>query len=320
MFTANPTTSAPFGFSRGWETFASRSPSDEGPATSPFDDAAKWLESHKDDRFLLFVHARGGHPPWDVASEELKELAPAGYAGSLDPKHGGEGLGKARRAGLARPLTDADRERAFALHAKGVAQHDAALGRLVAQIRTLGREADTTFIVTGDVGVDAAAHVPFLDDDALDEATLAIPLVVHGPGTPPRARVAIPTSGVDIARTALDALGLVAPREMRGESLFLTAQRTAQIPDRASLATTATRFSARWGGFVLVGAREREAKLCNLSLEPDCVSDVRATHPIAAEIMHGLVFDELTGKKPSAPAPRAAIDAPTAAALRAWGR
>ncbi len=321
MFTANPTTNATYGFARGWETFSARSPLDEAPATAVFEDVAKWLDTHKTDRFLVVVHARGGHPPWDVTSDEMKDLAPADYSGSLDPKHAGEMLAKVRRNGPSRLFTDADRERAFALHNKSVLAHDAALGRLVAHVKNIGREADTTWIVTGDVGIDAAAHAPFLEDDTLDENALAVPLVVRAPGKPVRAHVASPTASVDLARTALEALGLEPPPALRGDSLWAVALRGAQGPQRPRIATTTTRFSARWAGFVLSGTRDREAKLCSLSLEADCMSDVRATHPLAAELLHGLVFDELSapaGMAPPVPI-RAVPDPPTAAGLRAWG-
>ena len=337
MFTANPTTGAPFGFTRGWETFSARSPADEGAATAVFDDVERWLDGHKEDRFLVVVHARGGHPPWDVAGDE-KELAPAGYSGSLDAKHAGEMLAKVRRSASTKLFTDADRERAFALHTKAILAHDAALGKLVTHVRSLGRESDTTWIVTGDVGIDAAAHAPFLEDDALDESSLAVPLVVRAPGAPMCARVSSPTASADLARTALEALGLPPPPQLRGESLWTIAQRGSDGPERSRIATTTTRFSARWSGFVLAGTRDREGKLCNLGLEPDCVSDVRATHPLAAEIMHALAFDELSRGGPAAsavgPGPPAAsgeprrapvppshptLDAASAAALRAWG-
>ena len=323
MFTANPTTSAAYGFGRGWETFTGRSPIEEAPATAVFDDVEKWLDTHKDDRFLIVVHARGGHPPWDVTNDEMKDLAPAGYSGSLDPKHAGELLAKVRRNGPSRLFTDADRERAFALHNRSVLAHDAALGRLVAHVKTIGREADTTWIVTGDVGIDAASHAPFLEDDTLDEAALAVPLIVRAPGKSARAHVSSPTASVDLARTALEALGLEPPPQLRGDSLGSVALRGAQGPERPRIATTTTRFSARWSGFVLSGTRDREGKLCNLSLEPDCVSDVRATHPLAAEILHAVVFDEL-GARPAAAAPvatttRVVPDGPTSAGLRAWG-
>ena len=307
MFTANPTTGAPYGFTRGWETFAARSPVEDAPATAVFDDVEHWLDGHKEDRFLVVVHARGGHPPWDVVSGDEKELAPAGYTGSLDAKHAGEMLAKVRRSGASKLFTDADRERAFALHAKAVLAHDAALGKLIAHVKSLGREADTTWIVTGDVGIDTSAHAPFLEEDSLDEGALAVPLIVRAPGVPVRARVSSPTSSVDLARTALEALGLPPPSQLRGESLWTIAQRGPQGPERPRIATSTSRFSARWSGFVLSGSRARESKMCNLALEADCVSDVRATHPLAAEMLHALVFEELS--RPAAPVPTTTLGA-----------
>jgi arylsulfatase A-like enzyme len=322
MFTANPTTSATYGFTRGWETFAARSPTEEGPATAVFEDVERWLDGHKEERFLVVIHARGGHPPWDVAGDE-KDLPPANYAGSMDAKHAGEVLAKVRKQASTKLFTDADRERAFALHGRALAAHDVALGKLVAHVRAIGRDVDTTWIVTGDVGVDAAAHAPFLDEDVLDESVLSVPLVVRAPGPPIRARVASPTTSVDLARTVLEALDLAPPPQLRGDSLWTVAQRDVQAPERARIATTTSRFSARWSGFVLVGTRDREGKLCNLSLEPECVSDVRATHPLAAEIMHGLAFEDLARsgdpKKPATPPVHPPADAATGVSLRAWG-
>lgn len=322
MFSANPTTTAPYGFARGWETFVARLPGEGAPATAIFDDAGQWLDAHKDERFFLVVHARGGHPPWDVTSEELKELPPQGYQGGLEPKHAGEALAKARKAG-GRSFTDSDRERAFALHTKALAAHDAALGALVARVRSIGRDKDTVWIVTSDVGVDAAARVPFLEDDSLEEGALAIPLVLRGIGHRPRERVSTATSGVDVARTILESFGLPPPPQLRGESLWAAlAQRP--IVERPLVAATTTRFSARWGAFAVIGAREREVKVCNLSLDPDCVSDVRPSHPFAAEALHSLAWSEIVEKgargRGEPPLGRANLDEATSAALRVWGR
>ena len=319
MFTANPMTTAPFGFQRGFETFVPQLGGDDVSAVSIFDAVTRWLDGHKTDRFFLVIHARGGHPPWDVTSDEVKDLPPTGYSGSLEPKRGGEGLAKARKGG-SRMLPDADRERAFALHAKTIAAHDVALGKLASHLRALGRENDTAWIVTSDVGVDAAAHVPFLEEETLDEGALAIPLVAKLPNATLQSRVAASTSGIDVARTVLDALALTPPAQLRGESLWSMAQKGAHPAERPVVALTASRFSARWAGFALVGARDKESKLCNLLLDPDCVSDVRATHPLAAEILHGIVFDELVGGAPPNPTPRVIADPTTAAALKAWGR
>lgn len=310
MFTANPSTTAPYGFARGWETFVARLPGEgaanssatadpPNPATVVFEDAGRWLDAHKDDRFFLVVHARGGHPPWDVTSEELKELPPANYQGSLEPRHAGEALAKARKAGNGRLFADPDRERAFALHGRALTAHDAALGALVARMKTNGRANDTVWIVTGDVGVDAAAHVPFLEEESLEEGALGVPLVLRAPTKGPRERVPTATSGVDVAPTILEAFGLPPPSHLRGESLWnIAAQKKAGFAgvERPLIAATTTRFSARWGAFAVVGSKEREVKVCNLSLDPDCVSDVRPSHPLAAEVLHSLAWNELVGR------------------------
>jgi arylsulfatase A-like enzyme len=356
MFTGNPTTTAPYGFSRGWETFVSRLPGEEAPATALFEDVRRWLDGHKDDRFFLVIHARGGHPPWDMTSEELKELPPTGYAGSLEPKSAGEALAKARKAGGGRLFADPDRERAFALHSKALVAHDVALGALVSHVRTLGREKDTVWIATGDIGIDAAARVPFLEEETLEEGALAVPLVIRAPDSRGATqRVTTATSGVDIAPTILEALALPPPTQLRGESLWTIAahsQKKSHSAERPLLASTKTRLSARWGAFALTGVRDREVKVCNLLLDPDCVSDVRPSHPLAAEALHALAWNELAliaaareqgsgstsasaaaGKTasptaPAAPAPPTAAldgkkviaDGPTSAALRVWGR
>lgn len=333
MFTANPMTTEPFGFGRGWETFVARLPGEEEPATAVFDDAARWLDANKTERFFVVVHARGGHPPWDVTSDELATLPPRDYQGGLEPKHAGEALGKARSAG-GRGFADTDRERAFALHARALAAHDTAIGTLAARLRSLGREKDTVWIVTGDIGVNAAARVPFLEDELLQEGALAIPLVIHTPSSSPAdERVAAPTSSVDIAPTILEALGLEPPPHLQGESLWKIATRPEGLPERPLVASTTTRLSARWGSFAVIGAGDRETRVCDLALDPDCVSDVRPSHPLAAEALRALAWRETVLRQPGeqgagSPGARPAqrkrtlvvADGPTSAALRAWGR
>ena len=335
MFTANPTTTAPFGFARGWETFGPRLPAEDAPATAVFDDVGPWLDAHKDERFFLVIHARGGHPPWDVSSDELKELPPAGYNGALEPKHAGEALAKARKTGMGRSFADPDRERAFALHGRALVAHDVALGALVAHLKTLGRDKDTAWIVTGDIGIDAAAHVPFLEEESLEENALAVPLILRGvDGVHLKEHVSSATSSVDIAPTILEALGLPPPA-LEGQSLWSLAEGRKSATERPLIAETTTRFSARWGAFAVLGAKDREVKVCNLSLDPDCATDVRASHALAAEALHELAWSELVVKappkppapvtaRPEAPAAdassRVVADGPTSAALKVWGR
>jgi hypothetical protein len=320
MFTANPTTGAAFGFDRGWDSFVAHDPLEDGAATVVFEDAAAWIEAHRQERFLVVVHARGGHPPWDATPEELKSMPPLGYFGILEPRRAAEGLSKARRRGH---FKEEDRVRAWALYDRALDDEDGALGRLLGGLRTAGREDDTAVIVTGDVGPGEAQSVPFVDVDTLDEALLATPLVVHWPHADALSgrQVDAPTSPEDLARTVLGALGLAPPPAFQGADLAAAAQGALMPSERPLAATCGGRFAVRWGPFVLVGVHEREARMCDLSLDPTCVADVRATSPLALEPLHRWAIDALAPAVPF-PFPRegAVLDQHTVSALVRWGR
>ena len=321
MFTANPTTGAAFGFDRGWDSFVAHDPLDEIPATQVFDEAAAWIEAHAAERFLLVVHARGGHPPWDATPDEVKSMPPQGYFGILEPHRAAESLAKARK----RPghFKEEDRVRAWALYDRAVDAHDQALGRLLAALRTAGREDDTVTIVTADTAANETTSVPFVDADTLDEPLLLTPLVVRWPHDDALSgrRVDAPSGPEDLARTMLDALALVPPTMFQGIDLANVARGVVVPSQRPLAAMYGGRFAMRWGPFVLVGVHERETRMCDLSLDPTCVADVRATSPLALEPLRRWAKEALA---PAPPLPfarePATLDQRTGAALVRWGR
>lgn len=305
--TGNPTTTADFGFARGFETFLAAMPgSGAGPAV--FDEAARWLREHESKRFLLVVHARGAHPPWDTTGEALKRLPPDGYMGPVEPQHAGEILAKARRTPPIVRLTDADRTRAAALWSLAIADHDAGLGRLLDALRESKHDGDTLVVVTSDVGVPDRAWIS--DGDPLDEGTLAVPLVVRGPGVVAKTRTSIPTTHVDIARTTLLGMGLAPPATFTGNDL-----RAPSPTPRPRLAALGARRSLRWQGFILRTDGKRE-ELCDLSLDSACAQDATASSPLALDLLRRAALEQ----PPAVKAAPAYPGAPTLAALRAWGR
>ncbi len=321
FFTSNPTTGAAFGFDRGWSTFEAHGPTEEGPAVKVLDLAATWIGDHKGERFLVVIHARGGHPPWDVTAEELKSLEPQNYTGGLDAKHAAELLSHARAAPGSLRFGDADRARAWSLYDLAMQAHDAAIGRLRAALKAAGRDADTTLVVTADVGINAAAHIPFAEASSLDEEALWTPLIVQLPrGEYAGTRVSTATSGQDIARTALGILGLAPPSAFGGVDLIDLAGGRVSPFARPLMATLGDRFELRWGAYAETGQRDRETKLCDLSLEPACVSDVRATYPLVASLLHAAAFRALVTTNTRPTREPATIDPATAAALRMWGK
>jgi hypothetical protein len=325
MFTANPTTGKVFGFDRGWDTYVSHSPNDTTPPMQVFDDAAAWISAHKDLRFFVVIHARGAHPPWDVTLDELKALAPDNYNGNFDPGHGAEILAHWRK--VPGRATDADRTRAWALWSRALEQTDTAFGKLLDSLREAGRDEDTAILLTGDIGVSESSTLPLPEEGALDETALAVPLLIRLPDRELAGRrVALPTSSVDLAKSTMRALGLAPPASFLGLDLIGLANGEDAPRDRPLLATTAARFALRWGSFVLAGTREHETRLCDLTLEPACITDVRKSYPIALEIMHRAAHDAVggpgshVGDKNAVAREPAFIDPETEAALEAWGK
>jgi arylsulfatase A-like enzyme len=354
LFTAVPTTGAAFGFARGWDTFVEHAPDlgeAPGAAVAPFDDAARWISDHvaSGERFLVVIHARGAHPPWDATPEEMRVLPPQDYSGGIDPKRAAELLARARpqtgpgpRASMR--LNDGDRTRAWALYALALKEHDAALGRLLAALKAAGRDGDTLVVVTGDVGL-GEARAPFEDPDPLSEPALATSLVVRFPPTSAAAgapspsgaapvgslvgrRVGAPTTSADIARTVVDAFGLAPPTAFDGEDLarIAVAGATLDARGRPLLAVAGARFSLRWGSFVLRGNQGEPlgqdsppgevTKLCDVSLEPECTSDVRGAFPLALTALRR----ELALEAQSAHPPVPVVETPTLqASLKLWG-
>jgi arylsulfatase A-like enzyme len=319
MFTADPTTGALFGFARGWDNFVAHDPLEDVPGARVFDDAAAWISAHSSAPFFVLVHARGGHPPWDAAADDLKTMPPQGYLGMIDPRRAAEALAKARKH-PARFKED-DRARAWALYDHAIDEHDVALGRLLSSLRAAGRETDTMVIVTGDVAANEGAPVPFGDSDTLDEPLLATPLVVRWPIPDALAgrREESPTSAVDLARTVLDSLGLSPPAAFQGVDLRGLAQGSVVPGQRPLAATRGARFSLRWGTYVLSGIHAHESRLCDLSLDPACIADVRGTSPLALEAIRRFALGALSSRARRREL-RPTLDEHTTAALVRWGR
>jgi arylsulfatase A-like enzyme len=154
MFTSVPTSFAAFGLAEHWDRFESYSPVDDVSASEPFSQALSWLAAHPQSSSprLVLIHARGGHPPWDLSRQESEALPPADYAGRLQPRRGALILKEIRDRPqrTLRRLSEADWIRLSAMQQATLSDQDAALGKLVDALRADGTWADTLLIVTTD--------------------------------------------------------------------------------------------------------------------------------------------------------------------------
>ncbi len=323
FFTGNPHTFEPFGFARAWDRFASFSPVDGAPAVAPLREAARFVAEHLTDRAaraLVVVHARGGHPPWDVAPRDAEAMPPADYLGPIDPRRAAQVLARARGKRAPLRLGEGDRVRIAALHDAAALGHDGAVGELIEAIRRAGAWDETLFVVTSDAAT-SSARVPFGEGDDLSEDVLATPLWLRLPrGAAAGTVVAAPTTTVDVTATALAALGLAPPRDLEGTDLAPAAL-GAPLAPRALLATLGSRYATRWGSQVLSGESGRVPALCDLARDAACATDAGRVAPFTVEALFGATWraDAAAHAKRRGPREPAAIDDATAAALAAWG-
>lgn len=326
MFTAVPGTFPAFGFEQGWDQYASFSPVKDAPVSAPIEEARKWLERELDNpsvRRLVVVHAAGVHPPWDVTKEEAAHLPPEEYSGLLDPRRGGVVLGRMRnhKRGQKR-LGDDDWKRLRAMEGVSLGKQDAALAQLIELLRSKGAWDSTLFFVVGDVGRGEPPELPFEPAGELDEERLSVPLLVKFPEQKLAAKdLGYPVTSMDIATTALDFLGIGAPRDAEGLDLYRVAEGEEPLQGRALVATLAGHYATRLGSFLLSGQPGSVPKLCVLDVDPACTADAFATRLITGRTVWQATFDEFARAEKARIAPRepASIDPDLGAALSAWG-
>jgi arylsulfatase A-like enzyme len=324
MFTGCPTTFEPFGFARGWDKYATFSPIEGVPSVAPIAEAAQWTVAHmKADhaKALVVVHARGGHPPWDVTLSEAAKLAPFDYSGSMEPRRAGQLIARARGKHSRYRLSDGDRVRMWALYELALAGQDRAIGSFVDALKHAALWDQTLFVVTGDVSTAADSRAPFGDGEDLSEELLALPLWVHFPGgTLAGARVDVPTTMVDISRSALQALRLPIPEAFEGLDLLAVGAGAVPVGGRPLFATLGPRYSLRLGDFVLSGSDGKPPALCDTKADPVCDADRAEKMPRTAAHMFRMAYDaRVAAAAQRRPREAAVVDANTAAALQVWG-
>jgi hypothetical protein len=329
MFTGVPTTFAAFGFNVGWDDYVSQSPVADLPAETPLVDAARWLgqrlDQNRDALRFVVVHARGTHPPWDLTKEQTAQLLPADYGGVIDARRGGVTLGKIRRqtAKVQRRLNDEDTQRLAAFMKAAWAKQNSALESIISTLKRKEAWDDTLFIFAGDTANPELPAIPFDPVGQLREDQLTVPLIVKFPGRLHAGQsFDRPVTTVDLTRTILDAIDLMLPEPVEGESLLDAVSDREPLLTRTLVATLGQRYVSRTGVWLLSGELGTRPKLCQTDIDPMCVDDQFGKMPLVARALWKWTAQELgrarrAGKK--APREPASIDPETAAALTVWG-
>ena len=158
------------------------------PADKVMDAALAWLDGHKHDPFLAWIHLYDPHSPYEPPEP-------------FRSQHGGRGL-----AGLY------DGEIAFA---------DAQVGRLVSWLRTNALDERTVMVVMGDHGEGLGSHGEGTHGYFIYDYAVRVPLLVTTPFPELRGvRVDSQVSAVDVFPTLLALAGVGSGAKVHGRSLL----------------------------------------------------------------------------------------------------
>jgi hypothetical protein len=215
--------------------------SGELDAKAIVDRALAWLDTHRDDRFVLYLHFLDAHTPYAPPKDKIALFADPAYGGKI-----GDTFADADGANAGR-YDDADKKKIVALYDAGVRHIDEQIGRLVDALAQSGRLDHTALLVTADHGEEFWDHGHFFHGQSLYDELLHIPLIVRVPGAaPPGTVVQRSVRMIDLAPSLLDWAGLPAPATFQGRKLA----EAIQAPDAAGddLVATATQaqFATRY--------------------------------------------------------------------------
>ncbi len=289
FMTGVPTSSAEFGFDRGFESFFTARPQEDKAATEPLSQAVAWMKSAlgSEGPMLSIVHLRGAHPPFDIPRDRARELPPREYGGDLTPRRAAIQLGSiGRRPKHRQNMNEEDWTRLFAMEKAALSRQSAAIFEMIEWLRQENLYDDTLLIVTGDVAPGERPVIPYGGEAPLEEQFLSVPLVIKYPGGHLGARR---VSGLfaprDVVKTISASLGLDFSPD-RSDAIDLgrpTAPQLARL--RPHIAYRDGRYSMRLGSRLLVGSDGEVPVLCFLDIDPACQVSRGDDHP---DMVHAL--------------------------------
>jgi len=154
------------------------------PGDETIAEAVRWLESNKESRLFAWIHLYDPHDPYEPPEPYRTRYADRLYDGE-------------------------------------VAWSDELVGRLDEALGRMGLREDTLLVVTSDHGEGLGEHRETLHGFFIYESTLAVPLLIRGPGVVPGTRIENLVQLVDLFPTLVETMALEPPRneEASGTSL-----------------------------------------------------------------------------------------------------
>jgi choline-sulfatase len=282
------------GLGRGFDTYSDHF--DVGPGdddTRPLDsiqrrgdlptaEAIAWLETKRDSRKFVWLHLYDPHDPYEPPEPYASRYAGRPYDGE-------------------------------------VSWSDELVGRLDEALSRLGIRDETLLVVTSDHGEGLGEHGEDTHGYFVYESSLAVPLLLRGPGIVPGLELRTTTRSVDLAPTVLDLLGVPfgARAPMSGRSLAATLRGGPEPPLEATYAESLTPLlhygwsdlrTLRDGRFKYILAPRPE--LYDLKDDPGETRNLIDSSKAQAAALHGALAKRLAAEKASSESMPAAAAVP----------
>ncbi len=217
------------------QTWRNQLPEEEHPTTWVADRAIEWLRA-VDEPFFAWVSFTDPHHPMDPPAPWCDRYDPADVLDVLPEPHPEEfdskpGLHRAWTRGargtpfeFANPggalYTREELARMTARYYGMVTQLDHQIGRILSVLDERGVGDDTLVVVTTDHGEFLGHHQMIFKGPIHYDDLLRVPLIVRGPGFAAGEVVRDPVGTIDLAPTALRAVGVAVPDAMEGRPLL----------------------------------------------------------------------------------------------------
>lgn len=222
--------------------------------------ARAWIGENADKRFCAMVHLYSTHTPYDPPARFREPFVDPAYRGPIGAFYAQ--YREAIERGEYAP-TEADVAQIRALYKAGVAQADAEIGAIVAELERAGILEDTLVIVTSDHGESLGepyAGVPLWEHNHMVQTNLRVPLVMSWPGRLAQGvRVPALVDSIDLVPTVCDLAGLEVPREEREDGRGVV-DGTSLLPLVRGEAASVRRYSFAENGLQL-SVHDLRAKL-----------------------------------------------------------
>ncbi|MHB1414934.1 MAG: sulfatase [Chloroflexota bacterium] len=177
-------------------------------------------KADRNKQFFLWVDSFDPHEPWDPPSVYNKDIK-----NPYDPDYKGKDMFLPVIGEVEGIYTEPELHHIRMLYAEKVTMVDKWLGHLMDQVRAMGLEEDTLFMLVSDhgepLGNGEHGHGIMRKCRPWPYEELAhAPMIIRGPGLPAGKRVKALTQSVDVAPTVTDWLGIGVHPEMHGKSLL----------------------------------------------------------------------------------------------------